>query len=50
MSDLDVLYIEGLDSIDPAAMAADLKSSYVSILGRLDLGHLIDRKEEKECE
>jgi len=50
MSDLDLLYIEGLDSIDPAAMAADLKSSYVSILGRLDLGHLIDRKEEKECE
>lgn len=50
MSDLDLLDLEGLDSIDPAAMAADLKSSYVSILGRLDLGHLVDRKEEKECE
>jgi hypothetical protein len=50
MSDLDLLDIGGLDSIDPAAMAADLKSSYVSILSRLDLGHLVDRKEEKERE
>lgn len=50
ISDLDLLDIEGLDSIDPAAMASDLKSSYVSILGRLDLGHLVERKEEKECE
>jgi len=42
--------MEGLDSIDPVAMAADLKSSYVSILDRLQLGHLVDTKEEKECE
>jgi len=50
LSDLALLNMEGLDSIDPVAMAADLKSSYVSILDRLQLGHLVDTKEEKECE
>ncbi|MDK2975204.1 MAG: hypothetical protein PWP08_1575 [Methanofollis sp.] len=48
VSDPVRLDLESLDLIDPAAMAADLKSSYVSILDRLHLGHLVDRKEEKE--
>lgn len=43
MKDLDAL-----DAIDPAEMAANLKSGYISILDRLQLGHLVDEKKKKE--
>lgn len=40
--------LEALDAIDAAEMAVNLKTSYVSILDRLQLGHLVDEKKEKE--
>lgn len=46
--DPTIVALEQLDEIDPAAMAANLKSSYVSILDHLQLGHLVDRKKGKE--
>jgi hypothetical protein len=41
--------LEALDAIDAAEMAVNLKTSYVSILDRLQLGHLVDEKKEKEA-
>lgn len=40
--------LEALDAINPAEMAANLKSGYISILDRLQLGHLVDEKKKKE--
>ncbi|MDD4253879.1 MAG: hypothetical protein PHP59_00695 [Methanofollis sp.] len=40
--------LDALDAIDPVQMAANLKNGYVSILGRLQLGHLVDEKKKKE--
>ncbi|TAJ44908.1 hypothetical protein [Methanofollis fontis] len=39
-------HLAALDSIDALEMARDLKAGYISILDRLELGHLVD--EEKE--
>ncbi|QSZ66846.1 hypothetical protein RJ40_04725 [Methanofollis aquaemaris] len=39
--------LAALDGIDADQMAADLKDSYVSILDRLELGHLIGENKEK---
>jgi hypothetical protein len=41
--------LEALDAIDAAEMTVNLKTSYVSILDRLQLGHLVDEKKEKEA-
>lgn len=41
--------LKALDAIDPVEMAANLKTSYISILDRLQLGHLVDEKKEKEA-
>ncbi|WP_298665496.1 hypothetical protein [uncultured Methanofollis sp.] len=41
--------LSALDAIDTAEMAANLKTSYVSILDRLQLGHLVNEKKEKEA-
>ncbi|WP_342678611.1 hypothetical protein [Methanofollis sp. UBA420] len=41
--------LDALDAIDPVEMAANLKTGYVSILDRLQLGHLVDEKKKKEA-
>ncbi|WP_067049125.1 hypothetical protein [Methanofollis ethanolicus] len=41
--------LDALDAIDPVQMAANLKTGYVSILDRLQLGHLVDEKKKKEA-
>ncbi|MBP2146073.1 hypothetical protein J2129_001527 [Methanofollis sp. W23] len=40
--------LAALDTIDADQMAVDLKESYLSILDRLELGHLVEKEKKKE--